>query len=163
MSNILFIDGENFKKKIKDVLISENIFSEKDEIDWTKFNFKGLFDQILQGIDTDRKIFYFARINKHKATPEKSESLIQKTRSIKTYLENPSQGFEVIMAGNVRGYPTEKIVQDKKRYPFGKKKLLYLKKKGLMYLSQLTWSPWLATTQWKPQYLQVPILIYSQL
>ena len=131
MSNILFIDGENFKKKIKDVLISENIVSEKDEVDWTKFNFKGLFEQILQDINVNRRIFYFARINKHKATPEKSESLIQRTRSMKTYLENENQGFEVIMAGNVRGYPTEKIVQDKKTLSFGKKEIIVFKEKGV--------------------------------
>ena len=114
MSTILFIDGENFKKKIESVLISEKNVKEKDEIKWTQFNFKGLFDQILQGINIDRRIFYFARINKHPATLEKSEVLIQKTRSLKTYLEN--QSFEVILAGNIRGYPTEKIVQDKKHF-----------------------------------------------
>ncbi|MBN1778605.1 MAG: NYN domain-containing protein [Candidatus Buchananbacteria bacterium] len=131
MANILFIDGENFKKKIKDVLISEKITNEKDEIDWTKFNFKGLFDQILQGIDVDRRIFYFAKINKHKATPEKSELLIQKTRNLKTYLESEGQGFEVTMAGNVRGYPTEKIVQDKMTLSFGKKEVIVFKEKGV--------------------------------
>ncbi|OGY50522.1 MAG: hypothetical protein A3B89_01845 [Candidatus Buchananbacteria bacterium RIFCSPHIGHO2_02_FULL_40_13] len=114
MSTILFIDGENFKRKIKDVFVGEKIIKEEDEIEWTKFDFKGLFDQILQGINIDRRIFYFARINKHPSTLEKSEVLIQKTRSLKTYLEN--QSFEVILAGNIRGYPTEKIVQDKKHF-----------------------------------------------
>lgn len=88
MSTILFVDGENFKKKIEGVLISEKIAKEKDEIKWMQFNFRGLFDQILQGINIDRRIFYFARINKHPATPEKSEVLIQKTRGLKTYLES---------------------------------------------------------------------------
>lgn len=131
MPTILFIDGENFKKKIKDVLISEEVVQEKDKIDWTKFNFKGLFDQVLQGIDISRKIFYFARINKHPTTPEKSEKLIQQTRSLKTYLEDKNQGFEVIMAGNVRGYATEKIVQDKKTLFFNKKEVVVFKEKGV--------------------------------
>ena len=74
MSTILFVDGENFKKKIKDVFINEKIVKKKDEIEWTQFNFKGLFDQILQGTNTDRRIFYFAKINKHPATPKKSEA-----------------------------------------------------------------------------------------
>lgn len=131
MANILFIDGENFKKKIKDVLIYENIIKEKDEITWTNFDFKNLFEQILQGIKIDRKIFYFAKINKHPATLEKSEALIQSTRELKTYLEGRNQNFEVIKAGNVRGYPTEKIIMDKKTKLFNIKEVIVFKEKGV--------------------------------
>lgn len=131
MSTILFIDGENFKKKLKDVLINEKIVKYNEEIEWTKFNFSGLFDQILQGLNIDRRIFYFARINKHPATPEKSELLIQQTRSLKTYLESEGQGFEVVMAGNVRGYSTEKVVQDRKTLFFNKKEVIVFKEKGV--------------------------------
>jgi len=43
MSTILFIDGENFRKKIKEVLIEEKLINEYDMIDWIRFDFKGLF------------------------------------------------------------------------------------------------------------------------
>jgi len=131
MPTILFIDGENFKKKIKDVFIDKKIVKEEDEIEWIRFDFRSLFNQILQGINVDRRIFYFARINKHPATLKKSEILIQKTRTLKTYLESQSQGFEVIMAGNVRGYPTEKIIQDRTTRLFGKREVIVFKEKGV--------------------------------
>lgn len=131
MSTILFVDGENFKKKVEGVLTGEGAIKEKDEIEWTRFNFKGLFDQILQGINVDRKIFYCARINKHPATPEKSEILIQKLRTLKDYLQSQNQNFEVIIAGNVRGYPTEKWGQKEKTFSFGKKEFIVFKEKGV--------------------------------
>jgi uncharacterized LabA/DUF88 family protein len=131
MSIILFIDGENFKKKIRDVLISEKIIRENDDIEWTRFNFRNLFKQTLQGIKIDREIFYFAKIKKHPATRQKSEVLIQSTRKLKTYLESEGQNFEVIMAGNVRGYPTEKIIQDKKTKFFSTKEVIVFKEKGV--------------------------------
>jgi len=131
MSTILFIDGENFKKKIEDVFIVEKIAKKNDETDWTKFNFKGLFDKILHGINTNRRIFYFARINKHPATLKKSEILIEKTRILKSYLESKNQNFEVILAGNVMGYPAEKIVQNKKPFSFIKKRVFVFKEKGV--------------------------------
>lgn len=57
--------------------------------------------------------------------------LIQETRDLKTYLESAGQGFEVIMAGNVRGYPTEKIIQDKRTHFFSKKEVIVFKEKGV--------------------------------
>lgn len=131
MSTVLFIDGENFKKKIRDVLVSEKIIKEGGEIKWTKFNFKKLFNEILQKIDTSRRIFYFAKIKKHPATVKKSEELIEIMRRLKTYLESQEQGFEVIMAGNVRGHLTEKIVQNKITLLFGKKEVVVFKEKGV--------------------------------
>ncbi|MFA5026149.1 MAG: NYN domain-containing protein [Candidatus Shapirobacteria bacterium] len=132
MSTILFIDGENFRKKIKEVLIAEKVVKEdNDEPEWTNFNFCGLFNQILEGIKVDRKIFYFAKINKHPATPQKSHILIERNRLLKAYLEGDSQGFEVVLAGNIRGFPTEKIVQDKKTFFFKKREVIVFKEKGV--------------------------------
>lgn len=72
------------------------------DIDFSIYNFKGLIDKVLSGINIDRKIFYFGRLIKHPETAEKSEKLIGKQRKLKTGLEE--QGFEVILAGRVRGH-----------------------------------------------------------
>lgn len=50
---------------------------------------------------------------------------------LKNYLNSKSQDFEVILAGNVRGYPTKKIVQDKKTFSFGTKEVIVFKEKGV--------------------------------
>jgi uncharacterized LabA/DUF88 family protein len=95
--NILFIDWENFKNKLKSVLKKEGI---TNKINWCEYNFRGLFDQVLQRIETDRRIFYAARLKFCPHTAEKSKELIEKQRLLKTYLE--TQGFEFIYGGRVR-------------------------------------------------------------
>lgn len=97
METILLVDGENIKGKIKDV------FKElkKDRPVWHEYNFKGLFDKVLDGIKIGRKIFYFAKIKEHEQSREKSRQLIEEQRLLKTHLEK--QGFEVILRGRVRG------------------------------------------------------------
>jgi len=97
MKRILLIDGENFKGKIRSVFNAEGI---KDLI-WHKYDFKGLFDKVLVGIEINEVCFYFARIKDHPKSSEKSKQLIEEQRLLKTYLE--SYGFNVIMAGSVRG------------------------------------------------------------
>jgi len=98
MKNILFIDGRNFIAKI-DSIINPN----KDKsIDYSVYNFKGLINKVLNGVNIDRKIFYFGRILKHPETLQKSEELIEKQRNLKTHLEN--QSFEVILTGRIRGH-----------------------------------------------------------
>ena len=94
MQTILFIDGRNFISKI------EAIFDKKDT-DLSIYNFDGLLNKVLTGIEIDRKIFYLGRIINHNETKDKSTKLIQKQRLLKTSLEK--QGFEVIYAGHVRG------------------------------------------------------------
>src|SRR3989338_310153 len=97
METILFIDGENLKGKVKDVFT----LSKKDKPIWHEYNFKDLFDKVLEGIKINRKIFYFARIKEYKDSKEKSKQLIEEQRLLKTHLEK--QGFEVILKGRVRG------------------------------------------------------------
>jgi uncharacterized LabA/DUF88 family protein len=97
MKRILLIDGENFKGKIRSVFNAEGV---KDLI-WHEYDFKGLFDKVLEGIEINEVCFYFARIKDHPKSSEKSKQLIEEQRLLKTYLENYS--FEVIMAGSVRG------------------------------------------------------------
>jgi len=96
MENILFIDGRNFISKMEEIFDSEN----KKDIDFSVYNFTGLFNKVLSGVKVDRKIFYLSRLIKHQETKEKSEELIQKQRNLKNNLEK--QGFEIIFAGRVR-------------------------------------------------------------
>lgn len=96
MENILFIDSRNFISKLKEILDSDS----KKDIDFSIYNFVGLFNKVLSGVKVDRKIFYISRLIKHQETKEKSEELIQKQRSLKNNLEK--QGFEIIFAGRVR-------------------------------------------------------------
>ncbi|TRZ64622.1 MAG: NYN domain-containing protein [Spirochaetia bacterium] len=96
MENILFIDGRNFISKIEEVLNSKN------KIDFSTFNFSGIFDKVLQGVVVNRKIFYFGKIEVYKETEKKSLELIKNQRILKLRLEN--QGFEVILTGRVRGH-----------------------------------------------------------
>lgn len=98
METILFIDGRNFIDKLNFVL---NPDKQKD-IDFSSYDFKGLINKVLSGIQIDKKIFYFGKLIKHPKTVKKSEQLIENQRKLKTHLER--QGFEVILAGRVRGH-----------------------------------------------------------
>ncbi len=93
----LLIDGENFKHKIS------NVYREcqKQKPEWHLYDFKGLLDKVLAGLNRDKKIFYFAKIKEHPETKVKSKQLIESQRLLKTSLER--QGFEIVLAGGVRG------------------------------------------------------------
>jgi len=97
MITFLLIDGENFRKSLSAVFFS----SKKDSPQWHEYDFRGLLDKALSGIIIDRKIFYFARLKIHPSTEEKSRKLVEEQRLLKTSLER--QGFEVVLAGMVRG------------------------------------------------------------
>lgn len=116
METFLFIDGENFKYKIRSVFKEAN----KGRPIWHEYNFKGLLEKVLEGIEINKKVFYFARIKEHKESKEKSKQLIEEQRLLKTHLEN--QGFEVVLSGRVRG----QIEEDQN----GRKVILF-KEKGV--------------------------------
>lgn len=97
MKRVLLIDGENFKGKIRSVFKVLN----KEKPVWHHYNFNGLFDKILEGIEIQKRIFYFARIKEHDESKEKSRQLIEEQRLIKAHLER--RGFEVVLSGRVRG------------------------------------------------------------
>ncbi len=101
MSTILLIDGENLKGKIKSLFKSTG----KERPVWHEYNFRGLFERVLLGIEIDRKVFYFAKIKEHPDSRKKSRELIEEQRLLKTHLEK--QGFEVILSGRVRGQMEE--------------------------------------------------------
>jgi len=116
METYLFIDGENFKYKIR------SVFKElgEDKPVWHKYDFKGLLDKVLENMKIDKKVFYFAKIKEYKESKEKSKQLIEDQRLLKTHLEN--QGFNVILSGRVRG----QMEEDSKG-----KKVLIFKEKGV--------------------------------
>jgi uncharacterized LabA/DUF88 family protein len=117
MKTYLFIDGENFKKKIVDVLRANG----RQDIDWTCFNFKALFDTVLEKIHIDEYFFYAAKITKHPLTKDKSAQLIARQRSLKLQLER--QGFKFVISGRVRGYEE----QD----PHTKRSIIVFREKGV--------------------------------
>ncbi len=58
--------------------------------------------KVLAGVKIDRKLFYLGKLVKHVETLEKSIGLIENQRKLKTALEK--QGFEIIIAGRIRGH-----------------------------------------------------------
>ncbi len=95
---VLFIDGENFLHKLKEVLIDRKIDIRK--VDLSKFNFNLLLNKSLEEYKIYRKIFYAAKLHFHQETKDKSVKLILFQRYLKTNLEK--QGFIFSIAGNVR-------------------------------------------------------------
>ena len=75
MATYLFIDGENFKGKIRSVFKDAG----KQRPAWHDYDFKGLIDKVLNGIVIDRRVFYFARIKEHQ------EGKGGRTTSLKKY------------------------------------------------------------------------------
>lgn len=67
METILLIDGENFKGNIRSVLKDAG----KGRPVWHEYDFKGLLNKVLSGIQIDRRVFYFARIKEHEESKEK--------------------------------------------------------------------------------------------
>lgn len=114
MKTILFIDGRNFISKINFALDPH-----KDKnIDISAYNFKGLIDKVLTDLSIDRKLFYLGKLLRYPETISKSEKLIEQQRKLKTHLEN--QGFEVIIAGRVRGH-IEKCIKGHENLIFKEK------------------------------------------
>lgn len=94
---ILFIDGENFKYKAKEALKE----LEQKEPNWALYNFKSLFEKVLNGIHFDEKRFYYAKLRIHPDTKEKSQKLVDEQRAL--LLNIKKQGFIPYPSGNVRG------------------------------------------------------------
>lgn len=108
MSNCtLFIDGENFLYKVKDVLKQEKLFQDKTST--ATIDLEKLFKEPLKGLDIKRKIFYAARLHIHPETESKSADLIKTQRKLRNNLV--IQGYEFVIAGNVRAQKVDsKIV-----------------------------------------------------
>jgi uncharacterized LabA/DUF88 family protein len=116
MKTVLLVDGENFKGKLKSSLKDVG----HGRVAWNTYDFKGLFNTVLNGLNVDHIIFYFAHIKEHKDSREKSKKLIEEQRLLKNHLEQ--SGFEVVLSGRVRGQWEEGLD--------GKKTLVF-KEKGV--------------------------------
>lgn len=104
--SILFIDGENFLHKVEEVLQKQpkgKSLAESINIDLFK-----LFEIPLKGLNPSRKIFYAARLHFYSETAKKSQELIKAQRRLINSLYR--QGYEFVMAGNVRGQKVGKEV-----------------------------------------------------
>jgi uncharacterized LabA/DUF88 family protein len=95
---ILFIDGENFRHKVEEVL--KSVHKEKSSIDFASIELKQLIDKILKNYKISTRLYYGAKIREHVQTQQKSKELIILQRRLKTNLEQ--QGFDFVIAGNVR-------------------------------------------------------------
>lgn len=129
MSKTLFIDGENFLKKLEEVFRENKI----KVSDWRKFDFNGLFNKVLEGVRLNKRIFYFAKLVSHLETEKKSKELIEKRRLLKAHLESKKQNFDFIIAGRVRGQYEGR----------GLKKILTFKEKGVdvkIAVDMVAWS-----------------------
>lgn len=96
--SVLFIDGENFLHKVKEVLKEEVI--DKETIDIALIDLDKLFEEPLKGFAISRRIFYASRLHFHPETKKKSLELITFQRKLRNSLVN--QGYEFVIAGNVR-------------------------------------------------------------
>lgn len=114
---ILFIDGENFRHKVEEVLGVESI--NKGTIDFSRIDLNKLLGMVLSNIKITQKLFYGSKIHFHPETKIKSQELINLQRNLKTRLEK--QGFNYVIAGNVRA---QAIV-------VGKSKKLVFREKGV--------------------------------
>lgn len=94
----LFIDGENFLHKVKEVLKEESIA--KDTLDLALIDLDELFKEPLKGFNIAKKIFYVSRLHIHPETKKKSLELIKFQRKLRNNLIK--QGYEFVIAGNVR-------------------------------------------------------------
>lgn len=94
----LFIDGENFIHKIEEVLKTKGLDGGK--FDLSGINLNQLLKKSLEGLTVLTKNFYIAKIRLHPDTIKKSKELIAYQRKLRNNLVN--QGFEFIIAGNVR-------------------------------------------------------------
>lgn len=107
VKSILFIDGENFLHKIEEVLKKERV--DKNKLDLASIDLDNLFKESLKAFDISRKIFYVSRLHFHPETKKKSLELIKFQRKLRNNLVK--QGFEFIIAGNVRAQKVgDKIV-----------------------------------------------------
>jgi uncharacterized LabA/DUF88 family protein len=104
----LLIDWENFKFKIKQVLISNN-----KEVNYLSINYTKLFKQIFGDVVFEEIIVYMAKIKKHKDFEDKSMELIESQRILKTYLEK--HNFIVLMCGVVRAHENNNVVSFKEK------------------------------------------------
>ena len=93
---ILLVDGQNFINRIRTVLAR----SGAKNVDVTKFDYMGFFNELFKDQQVDLASFYFAKLHEHKDTAEKSHELMERYEVLKKHLED--QGFRYVTSGTVR-------------------------------------------------------------
>ena len=62
--------------------------SKEKQVNFTTYNFSGLLNKVITGIELDKKIFYLGKLELHKETEKKSNDLIEKQSINKVGLYN---------------------------------------------------------------------------
>jgi len=101
MKTVVFVDGENFQKKVKQVFHRSRI--QWDDQRFGRLDLRGLLQSALQDLKIDEVRYYVAKLHVYKETEEKSEELIALQRALKSNLEKQKVNF--VMSGNVRMFP----------------------------------------------------------
>jgi uncharacterized LabA/DUF88 family protein len=104
MSTIVFVDGENFQKKIKQVFADSRW--EWDDKKYGQIKLKDLLHTVLPDEKITQIRYYVAKLHVYPETKEKSEQLVELQRTLKSNLTR--QKVEFVVSGNVRMYPLEK-------------------------------------------------------
>jgi uncharacterized LabA/DUF88 family protein len=104
MSTVVFVDGENFQKKIKQVF-AESKFAWDDK-KYGQIKLKDLLNTVLPDEKITQVRYYVAKLHVYPETKEKSEELVALQRALKSNLQR--QGVEFVISGNVRMYPLDK-------------------------------------------------------
>ena len=94
--DIAFIGGENTKGRIRDVFLKHKL----PVPDWSKYDFKGLFDSAFQLHPVIDRRFFRALPKHHPAILHESEAMLLAYRNLGGHLSR--QGFKVIKAGTLR-------------------------------------------------------------
>ena len=101
MSTRLFIDGENLRHYVENVLKDGGRKNKTiNDIDLPK-----LLDNVLKGLKITGRTFYSAKLHIYQEYPkyiEKSKDLIRRQRILKTELEK--NGFDFVISGHVRAF-----------------------------------------------------------
>ncbi len=101
MSTNLFIDGENIRHYVEDVL---ELNGHKDK-KINDIDLPNLLGKILKDIRISKKVFYSAKLRIYNEYPkyiQKSKDVILKQRILKTSLEK--SGYDFVISGNVRAF-----------------------------------------------------------
>ena len=98
MKTVLFVDGENFQKKVKQAFRAQKI--KWDDYRFGRLELKNLVAAALPNIKIDQYRYYVARLHVYPETREKSEELVALQRALKSNLEK--QRVKFVMSGNVR-------------------------------------------------------------
>lgn len=103
MNTVVFVDGENFQKKVKQVFAESGLAW--DDKKYGQMRLVKLLRDVLDEKITEIR-YYVAKLHVYEETKEKSEELVGLQRALKSNLE--AQKVNFIVSGNVRMYPLTK-------------------------------------------------------